>query len=282
MRYFEKLYNCGCGQVQHWYLNNTFDQQFLEGMHEYLDIRYFRDSHTTFNGELLYTNAFCGNFTFKVTDQSLKLVSDLFSEAQKKYTRMHSDSKILRFEKSWTGFLGEMIVEETLGAKLLLDVEKRKVEIDSRGYDGGDVIFLKEGKKFIVNVSSRKLSDSDEIKNVLDRPDHYFILIPEDQIHQYEEADFGFFVFLRFEKDSAVPFKTDSGVVAIPVSGEFVVPGFLKSGDFKALGKNGNLSKIKKGEYISGLFSDLPYNVKMYTDNFIFYTGQLRKFRAFR
>jgi len=231
--------------------------------------------------EKLIDKAIYGSFSFSLCDDdSFHFIESVYREAQVKYHRMHYDDKGKRFDKSWTGKIGEEIAKVALQKHLQCIIISHVNEMDSHGYDGGDIHFQIRGKQYICNVSSRKLSLNDELKNVLINPHNYFTLIPVDQFNQYTtKSDLAYFVFILFDKDSISHFQIDDISLEVFLSGKWIIPGYLKSSDLRKMLDNSYLYTKKKGTSINGLFSDLTYNITMYTDNYVIFCNMLRSFK---
>jgi len=114
------------------------------------------------------------------------VIRKVFYEAQKKYQRMHYESSEQRFDKSWTGEVGENTVKEILQKVFSLKISAKPGKLTETGYDYGDVHFG-NSIKFVANVTSRKLSKYDNEINIFTRPDQYYVLIPKDQLKHYTE-----------------------------------------------------------------------------------------------
>jgi hypothetical protein len=245
-----------------------------------LDISFEENSDIIYKDEVCLIHSFCGSFNFNINKESNEPLFKLFREAQLKYSRMHYGDPSIRFEKSWTGYIGELCVIETLKKKLNLTVNETEIIIDENGYDGGDIHFIRNSKKYTVNVSSRKLSSKDEILNVITKPYQYFILIPIDQIDQYiNRSDLAFFNFIKYNNDSLIEKEIEGVSVKIHTSGKFIIPGFLMSSDISYLKNSGFLQKVSKGMILKGLYGDMNYSVPMYTNNYVLFSSHLRKFQ---
>lgn len=245
----------------------------------YIDINYYSNSECNFKEKNIFINSFIGRFSLKSEFFESNAIAEIYKEAQQKYSRMHSAIPSTRFEKSLTGFIGESIISSLIMNKLNLKLDDRKVLIDENGYDGGDIHFYVNGNKQIANVSSRKLSMSDEIKNVVLEPDKYFVLIPTDQFNQYTmRANIAFFVFIKYDSNK-VRKNFDNTTIEILTEGDFIVPGYLKAKDIISLREKKYIVEAKKGENINGLYSDMNFNVPMYTNNIVLFSNLLRKFK---
>lgn len=98
-----------------------------------------------------------------------RIVEKVYYEAQRKYQRMHYAKRELRFDKSWTGEVGENTVKKILEEIFGLIILPKPEGLTETGYDYGDVHFGKSmnaKSKLIANVTSRKLSDYDNEHNV--------------------------------------------------------------------------------------------------------------------
>jgi len=188
--------------------------------------------------------------------------------ALKKYERMHCDSPKKRLDKSWTGYVGEIIVScvvkklkpalEFLKVPILpnepqaLEVLMKDLEKEEDCYyDEGDLWIKLPSResKLIINVSSRKLSGKDKIENAIKFPQNYICLIPVDQINQYtKKANFCFFCFLipLRSKSFSIPFQSDCLFVELPVSWNWIVPGFLTASDLSFMVQNFYLFKFQR------------------------------------
>jgi len=234
-----------------------------------------------YNGNLLISKGIHGQFSFSsINSEKPNIIESIFVEAQRKYPRMHSDNVSKRFGKSWTGYIGEEVIKVVIKEQFDSEILARSVNIDSSGYDGGDVYFMHNNKQLISNVSTRKLSANDSIRNVVVAPQNYFALIPTDQFNQYtSKCDLAFFVFILFDKQSIVNITIDEFNLSVNLTGSWIVPGYLKSADLKNMKSNSYLYIKKKGDILKGLYSDLEYGIPMYTDNFVIFINMLRGFK---
>lgn len=176
-------------------------------------------------------------FSIEINEE---IIWRVFHEAQKKYQRMHYGKPELRFDKSWTGEIGENTVKKILGEIFRLKIFPKPQKLTETGYDYGDVHFgksLDSNEKLIANVTSRKLSKYDDEINVFVKPDQYYILIPRDQLSQYtKRSDFCFPVFIKYTKYRK-NFVLNDLKINIPIEGISVIPGFLTNRDIESLVK---------------------------------------------
>jgi hypothetical protein len=203
-------------------------------------------------------------------------IESILNEALQKYKRMHYESRAVRLDKSWIGLIGETVCKVVLSKQMSIEVcNKEKKIID--GYDGGDIVIKVNNKERIVNVSTRKLSEKDEILNVIINPDEYFALIPVEQFKQYtEKSHIVFFIFVKTNLKQSILIQNETFNVI--THADFILPGYLTSRDISYMRKAGYIAIKKKGEKIKGLYNSLSYNVKMYTDNYVIFVNLLRRF----
>ena len=205
-----------------------------------------------YDGKPIISKAIHGKFSFHFSKtETQKLIKTIFAEAQRKYQRMHFYDVSKRFDKSWTGYIGEEVSKVVIKEQFHAEILKRKVNIDSYGYDGGDIHFLYNKKMNITNVSSRKLSGFDLIQNVVLSPQNYFVLIPTDQFNQYtSRCDLAFFVFILFDKNLIDNISIGDSNISVNLSGSWIIPGFLKSSDLINM-KSNSFLYIKKNLFKS-------------------------------
>jgi len=224
---------------------------------------------------------FTGHLIFNHDTQvDIDFLRRTYNEAQVKYARMHADRPLLRFDKSWTGVVGEEIVKHIITQELGFQLSNNNQVIDAQGYDGGDVRFTENGVVKIINVSSRKLSLQDSIENVLNEPDKYFALIPTDQLNQYTiRSNYAYFVFLLFNNANQVNVNIgDNITINLYTAAEWIVPGFLKNTDLTYMNANSFLFTKLRNSNLNGLYGDLAYNINMYTNNYVIFIPFLRRF----
>ena len=229
------------------------------------------------NSSIINIFAYKGNFIFD--DNSLNAISILKSildESAKKYTRMHFDNISVRFDKSWTGEVGEKICEYLIKNIRNINIVNKKKQIIN-GYDGGDINIIINNEESIINVSSRKLSSYDNVLNVVKKPDEYFVLIPVDQFIQYtQKANLALFIFLKPTNQKTVLIGNKD--IEFFTEADFIVPGFLTNNDLLAMKNSGYITVKKKNDIIKGLYNSLRYDVKMYTDNYVIFVNLLKRF----
>lgn len=216
-----------------------------------------------------YLHSVIGNFSCIPSMEFLKSLAD---EALRKYERMHFEQPQIRVEKSWTGFIGEFVCEQYLRHQNKTIIQKPEVALKKGDYDLGDIwLESKNKEKIIINVSSRKLSRNDSITNFYENQHNYICLIPKDQIKQYtEKANYALFVFLIPQSDETMKIHTfdDSELkVKISLTVDFIIAGFLESTSISSLLEKKYYLNLVKGSSFIGMFNDLDYRVKMYTDN---------------
>jgi len=231
---------------------------------------------------VLGTYAYVGEIIFNAEYKlALEFIRSVKEEALRKYKRMHYETSATRFDKSWTGLLGEEVCKFVL-SKFILSKFKNveiceKQKVYTRGYDGGDVVLNVDNKQRIINVSTRKLSKKDDVLNVVLRPDEYFVLIPEDQFEQYTvKSRLALFVFLKPKSENHV--QIDNDTLSVITKADFIIPGYLTNTDVLTLKEKGYIFFKRKEEKIRGLYDSLTYEVQMHTNNYVIFVNFLKKF----
>ena len=196
---------------------------------------------------------------------------------------MHYGRPELRFDKSWTGEVGESTVKKVFEDLFGLTILPKPEGLTETGYDYGDVHFSKSKSdgRLVANVTSRKLSKYDSVVNIFINPDQYYVLIPNDQLRQYTtRSNFCFPVFIKYTEYEEFTLSSDLEV-SVPTRGISIIPGFLTNEDIKSLVKK-NVAFIRsKGQVLRGLYDDLSYSVPMYTNNYVIPTNLLRNLETF-
>lgn len=237
------------------------------------NISFFKPIYLSLDGKNLLISGYVGKIKFDLSN--FDFVKYIWQEAQRKYERMHFSTPSVRFDKSWTGEIGEQVVKYLFTSRGIEIIQKKRQII--HGYDGGDLFLRYNNREIIVNVSSRKLSKNDNILNVIIRPDEYYCLIPVEQIGQYlDRAHLAVFVFI-LEKASE-KCQIEDNFIEVSTEIDFIVPGYLSAKDLKALKDNNYINIKQKGEKLRGLYSSLSYPITMYTNNYVIPLSFLRRF----
>jgi len=225
--------------------------------------------------------AICGKALFSLDNESdREFLLRIYKEAQRKFGRMHKDNPEMRFDKSWSGEIGEEVSRFITTQKLNRQLSNEPKKIVNM-YDGGDIKYIENKQEKVINVSSRKLSPRDNLTNFISSPNDYFGLIPLQQMtHQYLKAAEAHFVFLLYENGKIIRgVNIGEGItIDVPYSVKWVAPGFLTSQDLKRMMEDKFLPLKKNGEILKGIYGNLPYNIKMYTDNIVIPVSLLRRF----
>lgn len=83
-----------------------------------------------------YLHSIVGNFSCIPSAEFLK---NLANEALRKYERMHFESTEVRIEKSWIGFVGELICEQFLKRYGKVIIQKPEIILNKGEYNMGDI-----------------------------------------------------------------------------------------------------------------------------------------------
>lgn len=84
--------------------------------------------------------------------------------------------------------------------------------------------------------------------------------------------------FVSYQRNETKQIETQGNILDVPLNAQWICPGFLNSEDLEQLRENGDIAVKKNGEKIKGLYNDLGFEIPMYTDNYVIYSGLLRKF----
>jgi hypothetical protein len=237
------------------------------------NISFFKPIYLTFDEKPLLIAGYLGKIKFDLSN--FDFIKSVWQEAQRKYERMHFSTSSVRFDKSWTGEVGEQVVKHVFASRGIEIIQRKRQII--HGYDGGDLLIKHNNREMIVNVSSRKLSKNDNVLNVVIKPDEYYCLIPAEQIGQYvDRSQLAVFVFILGKTSEKCQIENDFIDVFTEI--DFIVPGYLSASDLKALKDNNYVNIKQKGEKLRGLYNSLSYPIPMYTNNYVIPLSFLKKF----
>jgi len=96
------------------------------------NISSFKPIYLIFDEEPLLIAGYLGKIKFDLSN--FDFIKSVWQEAQRKYQRMHFSTSSVRFNKSWTGEVGEQVVKHVFASKGIKIIQRKPQII--HGYNG--------------------------------------------------------------------------------------------------------------------------------------------------